>query len=241
MQDVRALTTEGAHDAFAAQLAPRLTVLARFDSGQADYRIARKGPHRTSATLPTKPMLPELATLATHRPQGHHRRHDMEKKYELTEERNEEGLYRIRALRDFGDVQEGDLGGWVEGEHNLLHDGLCWIYKDAQVFGNAKVSQNAMVIGNARVYGNAQVFGDAVVFEDARVYGNAQVFGVVYVSHRAWVCGGARVSGAASVGGNALVCGSAWVKGNARVCGDADVFGNACLSSGYHGTGAIDS
>lgn len=40
-----------------------------------------------------------------------------EKKYELTEnfiEVLDKKLYRIRALRDFGDVKTGDLGGHKE-------------------------------------------------------------------------------------------------------------------------------
>ncbi len=40
-----------------------------------------------------------------------------EKKYQLTDEtQNYYGktLYRIQALKDFGDVKAGDKGGWVE-------------------------------------------------------------------------------------------------------------------------------
>jgi hypothetical protein len=40
------------------------------------------------------------------------------KKYELTTEKKN-GLYRIRALKSFGDVKEGDLGGFIESEKNL--------------------------------------------------------------------------------------------------------------------------
>lgn len=50
----------------------------------------------------------------------------MEKKYEFTGETLEyEGrtLHRIRALKDFGNVKAGDVGGWVETEANLSHDG----------------------------------------------------------------------------------------------------------------------
>ena len=96
----------------------------------------------------------------------------MSKKYELTPETQKENgktLYRIKALRDFGDVKAGDLGGWVESESNLDHVGDCW------VFDNAEVSGDAWLSGDARVYGNAQVYGDARVFGNARVYGNAQV------------------------------------------------------------------
>ena len=77
-------------------------------------------------------------------------------KYEFTgETRTWTGrtLHRIRAVRDFGDVKAGDLGGWIEKESNLSNDG------DARVSGDAEVSGNAMVYGNAMVSGNARVSG----------------------------------------------------------------------------------
>ena len=128
----------------------------------------------------------------------------MEKKYELTDETIKwygKTLHRIKALKDFGDIKEGDLGGYIEKEDNLSHNNDCWICGNAQVFGNAEVYGNAQVFGNAEVYGNTQVFGDA------EVYGNAQVFG------------------------SADVFGNAQVFGDAEVCGDAQVFGNAIISS----------
>src|ERR1041385_6519192 len=95
----------------------------------------------------------------------------MLKKYELTE-KNEEGLYRIRALRDFSDIKKGDLGGFIASEDNLSSYGDCWIYGNAQVFGNARVAGNAWVAGNARVYEGALVYGNAQVFGNAKIEGN---------------------------------------------------------------------
>jgi hypothetical protein len=60
-------------------------------------------------------------------------------------------MYRIRALKDFSDVKAGDLGGFVESESNLSHNGDCWVY------GNAKVYGNGEVFGNAKVYGNTEL------------------------------------------------------------------------------------
>ena len=54
-------------------------------------------------------------------------------KYELTEE-TKYGLYRIEALKDFGNVKKGDKGGWIEKEANLSQDGDCWVYGDAEVY-----------------------------------------------------------------------------------------------------------
>lgn len=110
------------------------------------------------------------------------------KKYEFTDEKKLVGnhtLHRIRAVRDFGVVKAGDLGGWIEDEDNLSHDGYAWVYGDALVEGNAFVEGNARVGGDARVGGNALVTGNA------------------YVGDAAWVYGDARVTGNAQVKGNA--------------------------------------
>lgn len=84
----------------------------------------------------------------------------MERKYELTNETREfhgRVLHRIRALKDFGSVRAGDLGGWVEKEGNLSQLEACWVY------GNAKVYENALVCGNARVYGDTLVYGNVAI------------------------------------------------------------------------------
>ncbi|MFR9308870.1 hypothetical protein [Hydrogeniiclostridium mannosilyticum] len=78
----------------------------------------------------------------------------MEKKYILTEETKEVGghiLHKIQAVRDFGDVQKGDLGGWVESEENLSHDGDCWISGNGRVSGDGRVSSNARIGVNAYI------------------------------------------------------------------------------------------
>ena len=90
----------------------------------------------------------------------------MNKKYELTDETiNHYGvvLHRIKALRSFSDVEAGDLGGFVEYENNLSHEGDCWIYNDAIVKDRAKVLDNGIVCGNAIVRGNANIYNKAIV------------------------------------------------------------------------------
>lgn len=81
------------------------------------------------------------------------------KKFELTDEfvTNVFGhkLFRIKALVAFGNVEKGELGGFIEKEDNLSHDGNAWVYGNAQVYGNAWVYGDAQVSGDARVSGDA--------------------------------------------------------------------------------------
>ncbi len=82
------------------------------------------------------------------------------KKYDFTGETLKwygRTLSRIRALKDFGDVEAGDLGGWIEKEENLSHEGDCWVYDEAKVYGKARVCGKAKVYGKARVCGNAVI------------------------------------------------------------------------------------
>ena len=146
----------------------------------------------------------------------------MEKKYKLTDETinvNGKTLYRIKSLKDFGNVKKGDKGGFVEKEENLSQSGDCWVYDNAKVYNNAKV------FDYADIYGNAEVFGNAIVSGNARVYGNAKVYHYAMVYDDAEVCDNAIISG------NAEVYHDAAVYGNARVFGNAEIRGNAEIAN----------
>ena len=156
-------------------------------------------------------------------------------KYELTDERikvNGKTLYRIKALKSFGKVRAGDLGGYIQSEKNLSHDGNAWVYDNAQVAGNAKVYGNAQVYGSAQVYGNAQVYDNSAVGSKAQVYGSAQVRNSAEVGGYARVSDKAEIYGEADVSGKAQVFDKAKVFGKAHVTGDAEVYGNAQVSDG---------
>lgn len=85
-------------------------------------------------------------------------------KYELvlddTIKTDSETLYHVRALKDFGDICAGDLGGYIKGEHNLSHGGDARVYGDARVCGDAWVDGNAWV-GSKADYTVVQGFGTA--------------------------------------------------------------------------------
>ena len=140
------------------------------------------------------------------------------KKFELTTNTKMflgKKLFQIKALISFGDVEAGELGGYIEKEENLSQADNAWVADNARVTDNARVADNARVTDNAWVAGDARVTGDARVADNARVTDNA------------WVAGDARVTGDARVADNARVTDNAWVAGDARVTGDARVADNA--------------
>src|SRR5690554_5300865 len=124
----------------------------------------------------------------------------MIRKYQLTNETRAIGdrvLHRIRALIDIPKhgVKAGDLGGFIEGESNLSHNGECWIGKNACAYDNAYVYGNARVYDNARIRDNAHVGGDAWICGNANVYGKARIRDYAGVSANARVHGNALIYG----------------------------------------------
>ena len=113
------------------------------------------------------------------------KREKLTKKYELLAtdsiEVGSHKLHRIRALRDFGNVRCGDLGGYVETEDNLSHKGTAWVADDARVLDKGRVSEDGLVSGQA------------VVLGQARIFGNARVCGTARITDRAWIADFASV------------------------------------------------
>lgn len=92
-------------------------------------------------------------------------------KYELTDETIDVSgttLHRIKALKDFGNVKKGELGGYVESEYNLSQIGNCWVYGNARVCGDAELCGNAWVYGNAdyiTIKGLGSRYRDTTIFK----------------------------------------------------------------------------
>lgn len=156
------------------------------------------------------------------------------KKFELVENltlyHNGGLLYRIRALKNFGDVKKGDIGGWVESEKNLSQKGLCWIYDDAKVSDKARVSENARVMDLAVVDSNARVHGTAGICDISHVTDYATVRGNSIVRDKSCVMEFGLVDDHAFVFDRATVSGHAQVVGFARICDDTRVTSGSIVS-----------
>ncbi len=182
-----------------------------------------------------------------------------DKKYTLSDEDTivvkfgdrEITLHRIIATEDiyradgkFVTVKAGEKGGYVESRANLSDDGYCWLYGDSQAYGNARVTENAVLFDRTKIFGNAKASGCAQLWEKVKVSGNAtvkgyvQLYGDTKIDENALVCDYAFVLNSI-VYGNSQVCGkaivrfsavthNAWVGDNAKIEG-ATIYGNATI------------
>lgn len=166
---------------------------------------------------------------------------EMNEKYELTNHTiviNGHTLHRIRALKDFGDVKAGDLGGYVGGISNLCRRGHCWVYDDAAVYGCAQVTEDGKIKNNARAYDYGRISGQATVSMNARICGRASIAGCATIQDDAVINGRAKISGKTTIGGSATVTdaaevyGTSFISGSTRIYGKARVYGAVRLSGG---------
>lgn len=157
-----------------------------------------------------------------------------QKKYRLTAETMRfDGvmLHRIKALKDFGNVEAGELGGWVESEKNLSQKGNCWIainakaYANAYIYGNAILTWNAIACENTSIYGNAFISDESVTRGFTHLYGNVEVYGKSVIDGDAKLFGNVKVINAkvvdAEVYNNAIICDGAYVHGHIKIDGRA--------------------
>lgn len=135
------------------------------------------------------------------------------KKFELSEMtlvcKNPKGkivtLRQIRAIKNFGTIKKGDLGGYIQSEINLSHSGLAWVSDNARVFDCAEVKDNAQLSGDAVLCDYACIIGNSIVTERATVLDNAII------------ADNAKIYGSAIVQGCAIIMGTVEVYGHAKV------------------------
>lgn len=97
-----------------------------------------------------------------------------------------EKAFRIEALRSFGDVKEGDLGGYVSDEKVISDSGDCWVYDNAIAVSGTRISEGVTLHSKAVAWGsvlsgNVTVDGEAIV-ADSEVSGNCIITGKGFVT-----------------------------------------------------------
>lgn len=169
----------------------------------------------------------------------------MEKKYllrkDLVKTFRKRTLYRIEALRDFGGVKKGDLGGWIQSEDNLSHEGTCWIYNNAKAFDLSSVTNDAMLLDNSMAYGKSRIYGNALLEDHAtasgrssigdhatlanysKAYGNSTIYDQVELRHHSRAFGNAVLSHSVRLFDHSKVYGKSKLKHTVALFGHADV------------------
>lgn len=103
-------------------------------------------------------------------------------KYKLVQSIEAPSWFNPVAITSFGNVKEGDVGGFIKGERNLAQDGTCWVYDDAKVCddarieGNAKIHDHCVISGHATI-GDEVIVSDSSAIEDATLAGSIDVCG----------------------------------------------------------------
>lgn len=106
-------------------------------------------------------------------------------------------VYRIQADRSFGNVKEGEYGGYVGNMSNLSQTGTAWIYDEAVAYGQSRVEEDAqlrkesVISDMVRISGHAQVIhtkisGDMQIGDYAKVCGNqdyVEIRGLLFEEH----------------------------------------------------------
>lgn len=160
-----------------------------------------------------------------------------DKKYELVKEkaitRYGKTVYPIRALKNFADVEKGEIGGYIESESNLSHEGDCWVYDNAVVCENAEVKNDAVVKNNALVRGHAIVRDSSYVKENACVKDHAILYDNVVLRLNSCVQDYATLAGSVLIHGEACIAGEATVSDNVMVTDNARVDGRALLDGWF--------
>ena len=103
----------------------------------------------------------------------------MNRKFELTDitmKFKGRTLYRIRALKDFRDVEAGDLGGWIQSENNLSQKGDCWVYDEAKCMDYAKIYDNSTMHNNSVMCDFSEIHDNSVMHDYSKIYDRSRMY-----------------------------------------------------------------
>ena len=115
-------------------------------------------------------------------------------------------VYRIQAIKDFGDVKKGDLGGFVSDEYCISPYGNCWVYDDSIVVAssiadNVEVRKNSMVVSS--------FLTDNVIIEGSKIFNKSvvtdgtKIGGKMTIKHSV-ISGNSRISGEKVIEGEVI-------------------------------------
>ena len=182
-----------------------------------------------------------------------------DKKYEIlidkehTVKYNGRILHRIRALKDFDGVKKGDIGGFVQSEHNLSHDGNCWIYDDAKCMDSAKCMDDSIMFDNSIMYNNSKMYDYSrmcdysKMFDNSIMYNNSIMFDNSRMYDNSIMYDNSRMLDNSKMYDNSKMCGNSKMYDNSQMYNNSKMFGNSKMfdntkmydNSSLHGNAKI--
>lgn len=164
------------------------------------------------------------------------------KKYVFTGNTKMEGSIELKQIKR---IKDGLIGGWIQDESNLSHEGDCFVYDNAMVFteyvhvltdfitsieGDVKIMGNAKIRG-CKINGNVEISGDTYVcnselsgdikIKDKAIVGDSTIIGTVRIYDNAYVHG--FIKGNVKIFDNAKV----YIRCGASIIGNVSIFENA--------------
>lgn len=161
------------------------------------------------------------------------------KKYELIKESETilmgREVFRVKALKNFGNVNAGDVGGWVCSENNLSQEGDCWIYDDAKcldnsrVYDNAKMYDNSIMFGNSVMYDKAKMFDKSIMCNNAEMCGNATMYDSSIMYDNSKMFNNSKMYDETRMYDNAAMFNDSIIYSNSRMYGNAVMYDTATM------------
>ena len=132
-------------------------------------------------------------------------------------------LHRIKALKDFEDVEKGDLGGYVENKNNLSQDGNCWIYNDAKAMDNSRIYDNSIIRGNSIICDNSRMYDSSEIYGNSRMYNNSVMCGNSAMYGNSRMCDNSRMYNVSRMCDNSIMHGDSEMHGDSKMYGDSEL------------------
>lgn len=138
-----------------------------------------------------------------------------------TIEINGNTLTRIRSLVNQHYAYAGELGGYIQSEHNLPHSEQSWVQGNACVFNNAQLLEKSVACDNSKVFGYAKATGTAYIHDNAMLFEHAHASDDCTLQDNCKVYGMARIHG------------GSYIEEHAEVYEAAAIL-NSCIGSTAH-------
>lgn len=141
-------------------------------------------------------------------------------------------LHRIVAIKDFGHIKAGTVGGYIESCRNLSPSGDAWVCKDAMIYGpNTQITENAIIGGKSVVCGPIKISGCTKISGKCRISCKVPDFYNSLDQIEILIWGNTTISGDCKISGrniricNTTIDGTVEIKDNTHVLHDSSVSG----------------